>query len=85
MALIQRYLQDDSWRFCSETPKLVSVSPHMRQPVNLYNPVFIYGAQGRQIVTCMRYVILEIIKRGTYLLTSLVFLTALINAVIGWY
>jgi len=26
MALIQHYLQDDSWRFCSETLKLVSVS-----------------------------------------------------------
>ena len=32
----------------------------------LYNPVFIYGKQGRQIVTCMRYVMLEILKRGFY-------------------
>ena len=38
MALIRRYLQDDSWRFCSEAPKLVSVSQHLRQPVNLYYP-----------------------------------------------
>ena len=63
MALILRYLQDDNWRFCSETPKLVSVREHLRQPVDLYNPVFIYGAHGRSIVTCMPYIILEIIKR----------------------
>ena len=50
---------------CSETPKLVSVSQHLRQPANLSNPVFIYGTQGRQIVTCMRYA-LEIIKRGVF-------------------
>ena len=70
MALIKHYLQDDSWRFCSDTPKLVSVSQHLRQPVNLYNPVFIYGAQGRQIVTCVRYVILEIIKRDVFLVLN---------------
>ena len=41
MALSQYYLQDDSWRHCSDTPKLVYVSQNLRQPVNLYNPVFI--------------------------------------------
>ena len=32
--------------YCSETPKLVSVSQHLRQPVNLYYPVNVHGAQG---------------------------------------
>ena len=57
MALIQRYLQDDSWRCCSVTPKLVSVSQHLRQPVNLYYPLFVTVPRVT-IVTRVRFVML---------------------------
>ena len=36
------------------------MSQHLRKPFNLYNPVNVRGAQGRQIVTCTRRVVLEI-------------------------
>ena len=78
MALVQHYLQDDSWRYCSKVSKLVSVSQHRRQPINLYtvmyNMVMIYGAQGRQIVTCMHHVVLEIKEIKYYYLIFLVYM-----------